>query len=71
MTVNFLPQMAPYSLYSALLLTRAHRAMVKKSALYREQGAILDAALQLCFGVIWGVHDSRAYDKVTEFVVNL
>jgi hypothetical protein len=29
-------QMTPYSLYSALLWTRAHRAMVKRSALCRE-----------------------------------
>ena len=28
-------QMAPYSLFSALLLTRAHMALVKKSALNR------------------------------------
>lgn len=29
-------QMAPYSHYSALVMTRAHRAFVKRSALYRE-----------------------------------
>jgi hypothetical protein len=33
-------QMASYSLFSALLLKRTHRALVKCSALYREYGAI-------------------------------
>jgi hypothetical protein len=44
-------QMAPYSLYSALLLTRTillspnHQAvLVNSSALYREQGVIWDVA---------------------------
>ena len=34
------PYGAPYSLCSALLLARTHRALVKSSALYREEGAI-------------------------------
>jgi hypothetical protein len=34
-------KIAPFSLYSALLLTRAHRALDKMNALYRKQGAIL------------------------------
>jgi hypothetical protein len=42
--IEALSQMAPYSLYSALLLIRAHRALVKSSALYREYGAIWHAA---------------------------
>ena len=35
-------QVAPPSLSSALLLTRAHMALVKSTALYREGGVILD-----------------------------
>ena len=38
----FVSQMAPHSLYSALLLTRAHRALVKSSAIRREKSAIWD-----------------------------
>ena len=37
------PQMAPYFLYSALLLTRTHTGLVKSSALNREEGAFWDA----------------------------
>ena len=40
-------QMAPYSLHSALLLTRALMDLVKSSALYREVGAILDVDMSL------------------------
>ena len=34
-------QMETYSLYSALLFTRAHKALVKSSALYRKEGCPL------------------------------
>jgi hypothetical protein len=37
--------MASYSLYSALLLTGTHMALVKSSVLQRKQGAIWDAPL--------------------------
>ena len=43
-TVNLtevVSQMAPYSLYSALLLTRAHKVQAKSSALSREKSANL------------------------------
>lgn len=33
------PKIAPYSLFSALLLTRFHKSLVKGSAQYREYGA--------------------------------
>ena len=35
-------QMEPYSVYSAQLLTRTHRTLVKSSALNQECGAIWD-----------------------------
>lgn len=41
------PKMEPYSLTRALLLTRAWWAVVKSSALHREQGAFWDVNLYL------------------------
>ena len=41
--VSEVSQTAPYSLCSALLLTRAHRALGASYALYRAQGASGDA----------------------------
>lgn len=37
------PKMAPFSLSSAFILTRAHMALVKRSALYREQATVWEA----------------------------
>jgi hypothetical protein len=45
----FASQMIPYSLYSALLFTRAQRTVVKCSALCREYGVIWDGT----YCVIW------------------
>ena len=40
----FLPQIATYSQCSALLLTKAHRALVRSTTLYREMAALWDSA---------------------------
>lgn len=41
-------KMAPYSLYRALLLTKAQWTRVKSSALFRERGATWDVTLVCC-----------------------
>lgn len=39
-------QTAPYSVYSALLSIRAHRAVVKRIALYMDQGVAWDTLFE-------------------------
>lgn len=61
-------QMAHYSIYSVLHLTRAHRTLVKSSALCREYCAIWDATsavyLQIADVPVGSVDSGPTIDKL-------
>ena len=66
-------EVVPASVYSALLLTRAHKALVKSRLLYREWGPIWDGPLSFSIPLViimkgpvptYGLASSLALDEV-------
>lgn len=56
--------MVPYSLFSAPLLTRVHKALVESSALHREQGTIWDTIKESYKDSRWNQPCLRSYLSV-------